>query len=91
VFGPNGVLVFQAAGNAASNQLTWLDRAGKPLAKVGEPKRGGAQQGVAPASYDQNHVQKRYNDRLPHMLGGHASGFLVQCARVSCGLISAAV
>jgi Tol biopolymer transport system component len=35
----DGVLVFQAAGNVAANQLTWMDRAGKPLAKVGEPTR----------------------------------------------------
>jgi serine/threonine protein kinase len=35
----DGMLVFQAAGNAPSSQLTWLDRAGKRLSTVGEPTR----------------------------------------------------
>ncbi|MFN0119843.1 MAG: protein kinase domain-containing protein [Blastocatellia bacterium] len=33
----NGVLVYNEAGTMGNQQLTWLDRAGKPGAQVGEP------------------------------------------------------
>jgi len=35
----NGVLVYHAGRSLGENQLTWYDRSGKPLGKVGTPGR----------------------------------------------------
>jgi Tol biopolymer transport system component len=54
---PNGRLVYRS-GNVDS-QLTWLDRAGKPLGTIGAPRRIGY---VLRLSPDQQHVIAEQND-----------------------------
>ena len=54
---PNGRLVYRS-GNVDA-QLTWLDRAGKPLGTIGAPRRIGYVLGISP---DQQHVIAEQND-----------------------------
>jgi serine/threonine protein kinase/Tol biopolymer transport system component len=53
----NGRLVYRSG--SSDSQLTWLDRSGKPIAKIGEPRRIGYVLRISP---DQQHVIAEQND-----------------------------
>ena len=53
----NGRLLYRSG--SANAQLTWVDRAGKPLGTIGEARRLGASFAIAP---DQQHVITEQND-----------------------------